>query len=230
MYITKRVTSFYSFYRPVFLHSSQIYISSAALNVRLWSILYKLRRLASTSVHIRSLLFELPLSTSSSPLYPSLSILIERSMRSAKSIQASFSRRAIGSALVDRLKLQSRIIASRGKRRPRSRSDGEGAERLRGVFGSSLIDIDPIDLIESTEMMRGRWRTRATRALICLARFQFLLADLKEDAVECLTSAPSDPVGSATLLARLKLPVRSLPLRSTRKYRMDILRLDLLYL
>jgi len=68
----------------------------------------------------------------------------------------SLSSSAIGSALVDRLKLQSRV-ASRGEKRAKKNQDWTKVERERGVFGSSsLIDVDPIgSVLESMGMIRG---------------------------------------------------------------------------
>lgn len=101
----------------------------------------------------------------------------------------SLSSRVIGSALVDRLKLQP-CVAPRKEKGGESKKGGkyrikiERGRRDHGVFGStsSLIDVDPIRSgLKSTRMIRG-WYRQGRRVLIRPARFQFLPVDLKEDA------------------------------------------------
>lgn len=104
----------------------------------------------------------------------------------------SLSSRAIGSALVDRLKLQPCVARKEkgegkgggGKEGGKYRIKIERRRRDHGVFGStsSLIDVDPIRSgLKSTRMIRG-WYRQERRVLIRPARFQFLPVDLKEDA------------------------------------------------
>lgn len=122
----------------------------------------------------------------------------------------SLSSRAIGSTLVDRLKLQSRVA-------PRRKRAKETESRLDvgGEIAASLVRLLWSTLIRSNRSwnLRGwygddSWQER--RVLICPARFQFLPADLKEDVARVPNERSFRAVDSAAL-ARLKLPARFLP-------------------
>lgn len=111
----------------------------------------------------------------------------------------SLSSRAIGSALVDRLKLQSHVAPREERDRERGgrwreRAGRDGAKRYRikierrkrrdhDRLWITFFDrrwSDPIGQ-KSTRMIRG-WYRQERRVLIRPVRFQFLPVDLKEDA------------------------------------------------
>lgn len=124
----------------------------------------------------------------------------------------SLSSRAIGSALVDRLKLQSRVAprGKRGRRRGRikiRREGGEIAASLDRLLWSTLIRSDRFWNLRG---WYGDDSRQERRVLICPARFQFLPADLKEDAARVPNERSFRTVDLAAL-ARLKLPAWFLP-------------------
>lgn len=173
------------------LHGSQ-YISISALSIQILTHIHRLR-VKITMVHV------MPehrgtalLKTSSLTPLQSLHYRFLSNVEVGRIYSTSLSSRAIGSALVDRLKLQP-CVARKEKEEGKGSGGKEGGkywikiERRRrdhGVFGStsSLIDVDPIRSgLKSTRMIRG-WYRQERRVLIRPARFQFLPVDLKGDA------------------------------------------------
>lgn len=173
------------------LHDSQ-YISISVLSIQILTHIHrfalKLRRFTWCLEHRGTAL----LKTSSLTPLQSLHYRFLSNVEVGRIYSTSLSSRAIGSALVDRLKLQPCVAPRKekeekgdgSKKRRKYRIKIERRRRDHGAFGStsSLIDVDPIRSgLKSTRMIRG-WYRQERRVLIRPARFQFLPVDLKEDA------------------------------------------------